>query len=104
MILVCYWAFEEERFVKRTTDTAKLGLIDSSVGDPSSATTPSSIGGTGEEFTSVLTSVVLTMLSTAVIYSRLICVMTVPPVLLRIIAGGFFHLSLPGGESVKRDL
>lgn len=44
--------FEEERFVKRTTDTAKLGLIDSSVGDPSSATTPSSIGGTGEEFTS----------------------------------------------------
>ena len=44
--------FEEERFVKRTTDTAKLGLIDSSVGDPSSATTPSSISGTGEEFTS----------------------------------------------------
>lgn len=44
--------FEEERFVKRTTDTAKLGLIDSSVGDSSSATTPSSIGGTGEEFTS----------------------------------------------------
>ena len=44
--------FEEERFAKRTTDTAKLGLIDSSVGDPSSATTPSSIGGTGEEFTS----------------------------------------------------
>lgn len=44
--------FEEERFAKRTTDTAKLGLIDSSVGDPSSATTPSSISGTGEEFTS----------------------------------------------------
>ena len=51
MILVCLLGFEEERFAKRTTDTAKLGLIDSSVGDPSSAT-PSSIIGTGEEFTS----------------------------------------------------
>lgn len=44
--------FEEERFMKRVTNTTKLGLIDASVGDPSSATTPSDINGTGDEFTS----------------------------------------------------
>lgn len=96
--------FEEERFVKRTTDTAKLGLIDSSVGDSSSATTPSSIGGTGEEFTS---RSYFGRINYAFDSRYLFEVNMRYDGSSRFAPDnrwGFFHLSLPGGESVKRDL
>lgn len=96
--------FEEERFVKRTTDTAKLGLIDSSVGDSSSATTPSSIGGTGEEFTS---RSYFGRINYAFDSRYLFEVNMRYDGSSRFAPDnrwGLFHLSLPGGESVKRDL
>lgn len=96
--------FEEERFVKRTTDTAKLGLIDSSVGDPSSATTPSSIGGTGEEFTSRSYFGRINYAFDSRYLFEVNMRYDGSSRLLRIIAGDFFHLSLPDGESVKRNL